>query len=299
MEAVTVEELVDYLKSQLELGSADLVFDEPYKQASRPQPSPVATQAPKPAAPHARPVATPPPTVVATTIQPAPVPTAAAAPQAEAPAQAPDLSRLLSVPAKPLAGSTDKDLEAIESAATLEALHEAIMHHSFYRLGPEKPGRIAFGSGPIHPSLMIVDYKPNEDELRMGAPVPGPAAELLRKMLELLGISRNLCYYTWFVKKPQGRDPLSRELAVYRRMFAAEVRLVRPTLLLVLGEPAAKAILQVKGSIIDEGGKPLDFAGVKATAIIHPQDMSDQAPLKAVTWKTHIPRSGYFRPQGS
>jgi len=294
-----MSQLVEYLQAQAELGTWDVFFDDPSDM---------------PAAPRARAIA-PPLSSSASHSASIPTPTPRPAPTFNSPTTIPPVVK----PATPVAGfdnaptlnlllpdapaartsSPDAEFAAIENATSLEAFHEAVMHHPFYRLGPAAPGRIAFGSGPLNPPLMLIGFAPSEEELKLGAFQIGPAAELLRKLLESLHHSRNLCYSTWLVKKPTIKAPLPRQMNMLRRMLAAEVRLVKPQLVLLLGDATYRGVMQAQGGLLDEGGQALQFADTRTTAIIDPAQMIENPALKTLTWKTHLPRSGYFQLKGS
>jgi len=111
--------------------------------------------------------------------------------------------------------------------------------------------------------------------------------------------SRNLCYATWLVKKPILKLPLPRQMNILRRMLSAEIRLVAPQLVLLLGDATYRGVMQAQGNLQEEGGQAQEFAGVRTTAIFEPSQMLENPALKVLTWKTHLPRSGYFQLKGS
>jgi uracil-DNA glycosylase family 4 len=288
---MTSAELKIYLSSQIELGTSEIFMDEP---------GPLMVSAPKPMTP-------PPPKAVLhpevpeisfeapeRVNQSAPIPLSVPAPQTPT-----SMGLLLPEGVIPATKSLEADLLDVEAASTLEAFHEAVMHHPYYRLGISKPGKIAFGSGPLQSPLMLVGNYPSEEDLRTEAFLSGPAAELLRKLLESLQHSRNLCYTTWFVKKPLLAPPLPRQVSMLRRMLAAEVRLVKPGMVLLLGESVFRNVIGTTASLMDEGGKAFEFASTPTTAIVEPALMLAQPQLKTITWKTHLPRSGFFRMQST
>ncbi|HSQ41226.1 MAG TPA: uracil-DNA glycosylase family protein [Fibrobacteraceae bacterium] len=272
----SMQDVRNYLHAQMELGGNEVFWDEPWTPPiSSPRPAPVPSEASA-----AKNVSNPPYNRQSSKTQ--------------QPSSPPSGGRKLLIPSKaPVA--TDMEMETIETATSLENFHEAIMHHPYYRLGPGKAGRIGFGQGPMHPPLMLVGDSPSEEELRTGAFLEGPAAELLRKLLESVHHSRNLSYATWFAKKPIKTPPLPRQAAVLRRMLATEVRLVQPSLILLLGESVLRNVMEDKGRFEEEGGKPFDFAGVPTTALCAPDLMVAQPQWKVITWREHIPKSGYFK----
>jgi len=146
---------------------------------------------------------------------------------------------------------------------------------------------------------MLVGLSPTEDELTANTFALGPAGELMQKLFESLGIARNECYTTWFAKKPLLSPPLPRQQGMLRRMLAREVKLIRPEIVVLLGENVFRATMNSTASIQEEGGKAFTFADTRTTTILEPQAMLANPSLKVITWKTHLPRSGFFRMQGS
>jgi uracil-DNA glycosylase family 4 len=277
-----------YLRAQMEMGTPEVFFEEP-----------LVLEPARSVVPDARSVAPPTQGFAKSTpsfeskdsYKPANKPVVDPAPAAAA-----DLSLLIPM-AAPSLPSTE-DLARIESATSLESFHEAVMHHPFYRLGPNSPGRIAFGVGPVRPSLMLVGFAPSEEDLKTSGFFSGAPSELLRKLLESLSFSRNLCYATWLVKKPVASAPLPRQLAVLRKILQVEANLIKPELILFLGEPCFHAAMALNTPLQNIGGSAMEFAGYKATAIFDPRQMHENPALKSITWKQHLPKSGFFRQNG-
>lgn len=273
-----VEQVLQHLRANLELGGAEIFFDEPL-QFSTSRPSPAPKVAPASLAPQK----------AENRIDTAKLPGKDTA--------APALSLLTPTGAKPVLSGFE-DLKPIEGATTLEAFHEAVMHHPFYRLGAGKAGRIAYGVGPLHPPLMLIGFSPSEEDLKTGGFYTGASSELLRKLLESLSHSRNLCYATWLVKKPMSSSPLPRQISMLRKMLQVEVNLVKPEIVLMLGEQTFQACMGTNALLQTAGGNAMEFAGAKATAIFDPLTLNEFPGLKAVTWKQHLPKSGFFRQAG-
>ncbi|MFJ4776038.1 UdgX family uracil-DNA binding protein [Streptomyces sp. NPDC088762] len=111
-----------------------------------------------------------------------------------------------------------------------------------------------FGRGPAGARLMLVGEQPGDQEDREGEPFVGPAGRLLRKALDEAGLGDEEAYVTNAVKHfkfttaPRGKRrihkaPSLREMTACRPWLAAELRLVDPEMLVVLGGTAGKALL--------------------------------------------------------
>src|SRR6059058_2594436 len=108
-----------------------------------------------------------------------------------------------------------------------------------------------FGEGPKRAPIMLVGEQPGDSEDVAGKPFVGPAGKILDRALAEAGINRDEVYVTNAVKhfkwEPRGKrrihqKPNSREIAACRPWLEAELRLVKPRLLVCLGATAAQAI---------------------------------------------------------
>jgi uracil-DNA glycosylase len=109
------------------------------------------------------------------------------------------------------------------------------------------------GEGPATTDLMLVGEQPGDQEDRQGHPFVGPAGRLLDDALEQAGIDRSRVYVSNVVKhfawKPRGkrrihRPPSADEIRACHPWLEAELRLVRPDVLVCLGASAARSVLR-------------------------------------------------------
>ena len=133
---------------------------------------------------------------------------------------------------------------------------------------------------------MLVGEQPGDYEDVAGKPFVGPAGKILDRALEEAGIDRGKVYVTNVVKhfkwEPRGKrrihkKPNSREIAACRPWMEAELRLVRPKLLVCLGATAAQAIFGPSFRVTRDRGKVLDsqFAP-RVLATVHPSSLLRQ-----------------------
>ena len=143
-----------------------------------------------------------------------------------------------------------------------------------------------FGEGSPDAKVLFVGEVPGNDEDLAGRPFVGPAGRLMDKVLQEVGIDRDEVYVTNVVKhfkwEPRGKrrihqKPNSREIAACRPWMEAELRLVRPKLLVCLGATAAQAIFGPSFRVTRDRGKVLDsqFAP-KVVATVHPSSLLRQ-----------------------
>src|SRR6266705_6105565 len=123
-----------------------------------------------------------------------------------------------------------------------------------------------FGEGPKHATMLMIGEQPGDYEDVAGKPFVGPAGKILDRALEEAGINRDEVYVTNTVKhfkwEPRGKrrihqKPSARDIAACRPWFEAELRIVRPAVLVCLGSTAAQAIFGASFRVTRERGKVL------------------------------------------
>jgi DNA polymerase len=143
-----------------------------------------------------------------------------------------------------------------------------------------------FGEGPKDAAIMLVGEQPGDYEDVAGKPFVGPAGKIMDRALEEAGIDRKEVYVTNAVKhfkwEPRGKrrihqKPNACEIAACRPWLEAELRLVKPKLLVCLGATAAQAIFGPSFRVTRERGKVLSskFAP-RVLATVHPSSLLRQ-----------------------
>jgi DNA polymerase len=137
-----------------------------------------------------------------------------------------------------------------------------------------------FGEGTLKAEVMLVGEQPGDREDKAGAPFVGPAGKVLDRALEEAGIDRGTTYVTNAVKhfkwKARGTrrihdKPTWTETMACRPWLDAELALVKPRALVLMGAVAAQALLGKGFKVTQERGKPLDSELADlVVATIHP-----------------------------
>jgi len=105
---------------------------------------------------------------------------------------------------------------------------------------------VVFGEGDPNADLMIVGEGPGRDEDLQGRPFVGRSGQLLDRLLrEELGLERSEVYIGNTVKcrPPGNRDPEPNEIEACRPWLEAQLELIKPKVLLTLGNFATKLLL--------------------------------------------------------
>jgi uracil-DNA glycosylase family protein len=165
------------------------------------------------------------------------------------------------------------DLEAIRDAAT------NCQACPLWKLGTQT----VFGEGQSRAKMILLGEQPGDQEDRAGKPFIGPAGKLLDRALEEAGIDRAKVYVTNTVKhfkwEPRGKrrihqKPNAREIAACRPWMEAELRIIKPDVLVCLGATAAQAIFGAKFRVTQERGKILESGFAKrVVATVHPSSL--------------------------
>jgi DNA polymerase len=146
----------------------------------------------------------------------------------------------------------------------------------------ENATQTVFGRGTADARLMLVGEQPGDVEDQKGLPFVGPAGRLLVEALDAAGVDRSTAYVTNSVKHfkftPRGKrrihaTPDTWEVAACRPWLRAEVALVRPELVVLLGATAAKTVFGPSFRVTQSRGTVLEWPqpdGPRALATIHP-----------------------------
>lgn len=131
---------------------------------------------------------------------------------------------------------------------------------------------IVFGTGDPNARLVVIGEGPGEEEDRQGKPFVGKAGQLLTRMLESVGISREEVYICNIVKcrPPGNRNPEPEEIAACVPFLQGQLGAIRPGVICALGTFAAQYILQTKEPISRLRGHLYPWGGAVVVPTFHP-----------------------------
>jgi uracil-DNA glycosylase len=164
-------------------------------------------------------------------------------------------------------------------ALTITALREAVQRCEGCPLYANATQAV-FGEGTLSSDVMLVGEQPGAQEDLAGAPFVGPAGKLLDRALAEAGIDRRRTYVTNAVKHFKWRargtrrihdKPSWTEQMACRPWLEAELALVKPRALVLMGATAAQSLLGKSFRVTQNRGVPLDSdLADLVTATIHP-----------------------------
>jgi DNA polymerase len=143
---------------------------------------------------------------------------------------------------------------AANAADSLDALRGAIA--GFDHCDLKKGARsTVFADGNPAARVLILGEAPGREEDQEGLPFVGRAGQLLDRMFEAIGLSRqsadpaSALYITnvlpW--RPPQNRDPSPEEIAMMRPFVERHIELANPDIIVALGNTPCAALLNEKG----------------------------------------------------
>ncbi len=190
----------------------------------------------------------------------------------------------------PIAQAMAEAERRAHAATTLAALADA---YAAFDGCPLKFGanRFVFADGNPSAHVMIVGEAPGAEEDRLGRPFVGPAGQLLDKMFEAIDLSRTAddpakaLYITNTVawRPPGNRQPTEEEIAVCRPFLLRHIALVKPRVLVALGNAALAALLGKQG-ITRLRGQLHQTAFGPVLASFHPSALLRRPEWKREAW---------------
>ncbi len=147
--------------------------------------------------------------------------------------------------------------------------------------------KIVHSTGNLNAELMFVGEAPGADEDARGEPFVGRAGQLLNKIIEAIGLGRedvfigniNRC------RPPGNRTPTLPEAHTCRPFLIREIAVVRPKVIVVLGNTACQNLLDTKVGITKLRGNFQDYYGVKVMPTFHPAYLLRDPSKKRETWE--------------
>jgi DNA polymerase len=145
-----------------------------------------------------------------------------------------------------------------------------------------------FGEGPNSARVVFVGEQPGDSEDREGRPFVGPAGRILDEALQAAGVDRKVTYVTNAVKhfsfEPRGKARLHKkprvgEVKACAPWLRAELRVIQPDVLVLLGATAAQSVWGASFRITQERGivkkgelAPAILATIHPSAVLRAPD---------------------------
>lgn len=173
-----------------------------------------------------------------------------------------------------------------ETGETIDSIREEIGRCTRCPLN-EGRTQVVHSTGNRTAELMFIGEAPGADEDEKGEPFVGRAGQLLTKIIEAMGLRRedvfigniNRC------RPPGNRAPTLPEAHTCRPFLLREIAVVRPKVIVVLGNTACQNLLDTKVGITKLRGNFQDYFGVRVMPTFHPAYLLRDPSKKREVWE--------------
>lgn len=145
---------------------------------------------------------------------------------------------------------------------------------------------VVFGVGNPRAELMFIGEAPGADEDEQGEPFVGRAGQLLTKIIEAMGFTREEVYIANVLKcrPPNNRVPEPNEVANCLPYLLAQIETIQPKVMVALGATAVRSLLDVQIGITKMRGNWYTFHDVPIMPTFHPAYLLRNPPAKKEVW---------------
>lgn len=161
---------------------------------------------------------------------------------------------------------------------TLDSLREAALICTKCPHLVRSRTQVVFGVGNPHAELMFVGEAPGADEDEQGEPFVGRAGQLLTKIIQAMGFSREQVYIGNVLKcrpdMPKGasgnRKPRPEEMSTCLPWLEKQIELIKPKAMVALGATAIEGLLGNTDPVGRLRGRWLEFKDIPVMTTYHP-----------------------------
>jgi DNA polymerase len=156
---------------------------------------------------------------------------------------------------------------------------------------------VVFGVGDPKAKLLFIGEGPGFDEDHKGEPFVGRAGQLLNKIIESIGLTREQVYIANIVKchpvidptdvEKHGNDrpPTPEEVTSCKPYLDCQIDIIKPKVICLLGNSSAQTILATEIGISKLRGVFCEYKGIKVMPTYHPAALLRNPSLKKEVWE--------------
>lgn len=146
------------------------------------------------------------------------------------------------------------------------------------------------GEGNRQARLLFVGEAPGRDEDLQGRPFVGRAGQLLTRIIQAMGFSREEVYIANVIKcrPPENRTPRPDEVKACSPYLLRQIELIRPKVIVALGKVATDFLLQSPKSMSELRGNFGEFQGIPVMPTFHPSYLvrnEGNKEIKKMVWE--------------
>jgi DNA polymerase len=159
------------------------------------------------------------------------------------------------------------------------------------------------GQGCPAPEILFVGEAPGAEEDKQGLAFVGAAGQLLTKMIEAMGCTRDQVFIANILKcrPPNNRPPLPEEMATCLPYLREQIGILKPKVIVALGATAVRGLLTVETKISALRGHWFTFEGIDLMPTFHPAYLLRNPSAKRDAWddlKAVLAKLGRTAPSG-
>jgi uracil-DNA glycosylase family 4 len=210
------------------------------------------------------------------------------APEVAAPSRSAAATQTAAVPDE---GQAILARQMANAANTLEELADAVRNFDGCNLKFTAKSTV-FADGNPAGGIMFVGEAPGRDEDQEGLPFVGRSGQLLDRMMAAVGLDRQTAYIANVIpwRPPGNRAPTPLETEICRPFIERQIELAAPRVLVTLGGPSAKVIVNAQEGIMRLRGRwqsHVTAGGVEIPAMptLHPAYLLRNPAHKKLVWR--------------
>jgi len=163
------------------------------------------------------------------------------------------------------------EVEKKDSTFSLSEIHNQIMQCKKCSLHETKKNYVP-GEGSLNPDILFIGEGPGETEDRFGRPFIGKAGQLLDKIINKMGYSRETVFIGNIIKcrPPNNRNPLRNEIEACLPYLKNQIKILKPKVLVCLGKIALNNLLGEDYSITKVRGQTFEYNKTPLIPTFHP-----------------------------
>ena len=151
----------------------------------------------------------------------------------------------------------------------------------------QKRTHIVFGEGNPQARLAFVGEAPGADEDMKGRPFVGKAGQLLTKIIQAMGLTRQDVYICNILKcrPPGNRNPKPDEITTCEPFLVKQLQVIQPKVICALGTFAAHTLLKTEVPITVLRGRFHTYQGIHLMPTYHPAYLLRNPGAKKQVWE--------------
>lgn len=191
---------------------------------------------------------------------------------------------------------TPKNIQTKNAEQKLDDLKEQIIECKKCDLGKYRLNAVC-GSGNPYADIMFIGEGPGFQEDHEGKPFIGRAGDLLTKIIEAMGFTRDTVYIANIVKchpmknpenpelKGNDRPPTMEEMQICQPYLDEQIKIISPKVIITLGASSTRALLKTDDVISSLRGKFTEYMGIPLMPTYHPAALLRNPKLKKDVWQ--------------